>query len=79
MEERLKASMKENREKELNDMEVKMKAIIENSMKESIASISNAINNTISSNPIVQSNVGNIHSLKMGECYSQERTSTPCC
>ena len=42
-----------------------MKAIIENSMKESIASISNAINNTISSNTIVQSNVGNIHSLKM--------------
>ena len=65
MEERLKASMKENREKEISDMEIKMKAIIENSMKESIASISNAINNTISSNPIVQSNVGNIQSLKM--------------
>ena len=34
-------------------------------MKESTASISSAINNTISANPIVQSNVGNIQSLKM--------------
>ena len=56
--------MKENREKEISDMEIKIKAIIENSMKESIASISSAINNTISANPIVQSNVGNIQSLK---------------
>ena len=64
MEERLKASMKENWEKELSEMEVKMKNIIENSIKESIASISSAINNTISSNPIVQANAGTIQSLK---------------
>ena len=64
MEERLKASMKENREKELSEMEVKMKNIIENSIKDSIASMSSAINNTISSNPIIQVNVGNIQTLK---------------
>ena len=64
MEERLKASMKENREKELNDMEVKMKSIIENSVKESIQTMSAAINNTISTNPVIQLNTGNIHALK---------------
>ena len=64
MEERLKASMKENREKELNDMEVKMKSIIENSIKESIQTMSAAINNTISTNPVIQLNTGNIHALK---------------
>ena len=36
MEERLKASKKENREKEFNNMEVKLKSIIESSIKESI-------------------------------------------
>ena len=64
MEERLKASMKENREKELSVMEVKMKNIIENSIKESIASMSSAINNTIAANPVIQANVGNIQNLK---------------
>ena len=64
MEERLKASMKENREKELNDMEVKMKSIIENSIKESIQTMSAAINNSISTNPVIQFNTGNIHALK---------------
>ena len=64
MEERLKASMKENCEKELNDMEVKMKSIIENSIKESIQTMSTAINNTISTNPVIQLNTGNIHALK---------------
>ena len=64
MEERLKASMKENREKELNDMEVKMKSIIENSIKESIQTMSDAINTTISTNLVIQLNTGNIHALK---------------
>ena len=64
MEERLKASMKENREKEFNDMEVKLKSIIENSIKESIQTMSAAINNTISTNPVIQLNTSNIHALK---------------
>ena len=64
MEERLKTSMKENREKELNDMEVKMNSIIENSIKESIQTMSAVINNTISTNPVIQLNTGNIHALK---------------
>ena len=64
MEEQLKASMKENREKELNDMEVKMKSIIENSIKESIQTMSDAINTTISTNPVIQLNTGNINALK---------------
>ena len=64
MEERLKASMKENREKEFNDMEVKLKSIIENSIKESIQAMSAAINNTISTNPVIQLNTSNIHALK---------------
>ena len=64
MEERLKASMKENREKEFNDMEVKLKSIIENSIKESIQTMSAAINNTISTNPMIQLNTSNIHALK---------------
>ena len=64
MEERLKASMKENWEKELNDMEVKLKSIIENSIKESIQNMSAAINNTISTNPVIQLNTSNIRALK---------------
>ena len=64
MEERLKASMEENREKELNAMEVKMKSIIENSIKESIQTMSAVINNTISTNPVIQLNTGNNHALK---------------
>ena len=64
MEERLKASMKENQEKGFNDMEVKLKNIIENSIKESIETMSAAINNTISTNPVIQLNTSNIHALK---------------
>ena len=64
MEERLKASMKENREKELIEMEVKMKNIIKNSIKESIESMSTVINNTVASNPVVLSNASSIHALK---------------
>ena len=64
MEERLKASMKENQEKGFNDMEVKLKNIIENSIKESIQTMSAAINNTISTNPVIQLNKSNIHALK---------------
>ena len=64
MEERLKASMKENGEKEFNDMEVKLKNIIENSIKESIQTMSAAIINTISTNPVIQLNTSNIHALK---------------
>ena len=56
--------MKENQEKEFNDMEVKLKSIIENSIKESIQTMSAAINNTISTNPVIQLNTGNIHALK---------------
>ena len=56
--------MKELREKELNDMEVKMKSIIENSIKESIQTMSAVINNTISTNPVIQLNTGYIHALK---------------
>ena len=64
MEERLKLSMKENREKEISDMEAKMKIIIENTVKESFKSMSDTINNTIVSNPVIQTNVGNISLLK---------------
>ena len=64
MEERLKLSMKENREKEINDMEIKMKAIIENTVKESFKSMNDTINNTIVNNPVIQSNIGNISVLK---------------
>ena len=64
MEERLKLSMKENREKEISDMEAKMKVIIENTVKESIKSMSDTINNTIVTNPVIQTNIGNITVLK---------------
>ena len=64
MEERLKVSMKENREKELNEMESKMKIIIENTVKESIKSMSDTINQTIVNNPVIQSNIVNITGLK---------------
>ena len=45
-------------------MEVKMKSIIENSIKESIQTMCAAINNTISTNPVIQLNTSNIHALK---------------
>ena len=64
MEERLKVSMKENREKELDEMESKMKIIIENTIKESIKSMSETINHTIVTNPVIQSNIVNITGLK---------------
>ena len=64
MEERLKLSMKENREKDISNMEAKMKIIIENTVKESFKSMSEMINNTIVSNPVIQTNIGNISLLK---------------
>ena len=64
MEERLKLSMKENREKEISDMEAKMKVIIENTVKESIQTMSETINTTIATNPVIQTNTGNITVLK---------------
>ena len=64
MEERLKLSMKENREKEISDMEDKMKIIIENTVKSSIKTLSETINNTIATNPVIQMNTGNITVLK---------------
>ena len=54
MEERLKLTMKENCEKERTDMEIKMKTIIENSVKESIQAMITTINNMISTNPMIQ-------------------------
>ena len=56
--------MKENQEKGFNNMEVKLKNIIENSIKESIQTMSAAINNTISTNLVIQLNTSNIHALK---------------
>ena len=64
MEERLKLSMKENWEKEISDMEAKMKAIIENTVKESIQAMNETINTTIATNPVIQTNTGNITVLK---------------
>ena len=64
MEEHLKLSMKENREKEISDMEVKMKIIIENTVKESFKTMSESINTTIATNPVIQTNIGNITVLK---------------
>ena len=64
MEERLKISMKENREKEISDMEAKMKVIIKNTVKESIKTMSDTINTTIVTNPVIQTNTGNINVLK---------------
>ena len=64
MEERLKLSMRENREKEISDMEVKMKIIIENTVKESFKTMSESINTTIATNPVIQTNIGNITVLK---------------
>ena len=64
MEEHLKLSMKENREKEISDMENKMKLIIESTVKDSIKTLSETINNTIATNPVIQMNTGNITVLK---------------
>ena len=45
-------------------MEAKMKVIIENTVKESIKTMSDTINTTIATNPVIQTNTGNITVLK---------------
>ena len=64
MEERLKASMKENREKEIAEMESNMKEIIETSIQHAIDTMGSTIHQKISSNPVVQTTTSEICVLK---------------
>ena len=64
MEARLKASMKENREKEIAEMESNMKEIIETSIQCAIDTMGSTIHQMISSNPVVQTTTSEICVLK---------------
>ena len=64
MEERLKASMKENREKEIAEMESNMKEIIETSIQRAIDTMGSTIHQMISSNPVVQTTTSEICVLR---------------
>ena len=64
MESRLKASMKENREKEIAEMESNMKEIIETSIQRAIDTMVSTIHQMISSNPVVQTTNSEICVLK---------------
>ena len=64
MEARLKASMKENREKEIAEMESNMKEIIETSIQRAIDTMGSTIHQMISSNPVVQTTNSEICVLK---------------
>ena len=68
MEARLLASMKENREKELASMELRlknnMKEVIESSIKKAIDTMGKTIHQMIASNPIMQANATEVAVLK---------------
>ena len=64
MEARLKASMKENREKEIAEMESNMKEIIETSVQRAIDTMGSTIHQMISSNPVMQTTNSEICVLK---------------
>ena len=54
MEARLLASMKENREKEIAEMEINMKDIIKTTIQRAIDTMGNTIHQMIATNPMVQ-------------------------
>ena len=64
MEAPLLASMKENREKEIADMEPNMKEIIETSIQHAIDTMGNTIHQMIATNPVVQSTNSEVRVLK---------------
>ena len=64
MESRLKASIKENREKERTEMESNMKEIIETSIQRAIDAMGNTIHQMISTNQVVQNTKSEILVLK---------------
>ena len=68
MESRLLSSMKENREHEIAEMEVRlknnMKEIIETSIQRAINEMGNTIHQMIASNPVVQNNKLEVDNLK---------------
>ena len=68
MESRLLSSMKENREHEITEMEVRlknnMKEIIETSIQRAINEMVNTIHQMIASNPVVQNNKTEVDNLK---------------
>ena len=68
MESKLLSSMKENREKEIAEMEVhlknNMKEIIETSIQRAINEMGNTIHQMIATNPVVQNNKTEIENLK---------------
>ena len=64
MEARLLASMKENREKEIAEMESNMKEIIETSIQCAIDTMGNTIHQMIATNPVVQTTNSEVRVLK---------------
>ena len=64
MEARLLASMKENQEKEIAEMESNMKEIIETSIQRAIDTMGNTIHQMIATNPVVQTTNSEVHVLK---------------
>ena len=64
MEARLLASMKENREKEIAEMESNMKEIIETSIQRAIDTMGNTIHQMIATNPVVQTTNSEVRVLK---------------
>ena len=68
IESRLLSSMKENREKEIAEMEVRlknnMKEIIETSIQRAINEMGNTTHQMITSNPVVQNNKTEVENLK---------------
>ena len=64
MEARLLASMKENQEKEIAEMESNMKEIIETSIQRAIDTMGNTIHQMIATNPVVQTTNSEVRLLK---------------
>ena len=69
MEERLKASMKENQKKELDEMEERMKnnlkEIVDNSISEAFKNISTMVTSLITMHPTITSHTNNLQQLEL--------------
>ena len=73
MEARLMASMKENREKEIAEMESNMKDIIETSIQRAIDTMGKTIHQMIATNPVVQTTNYRSSCVKRRKLKTKER------